>query len=163
MKIELRYQKVGDARDFYRILTEGRFEFFASPPGTLEEEKAFLRKSVEKRKNGLEFNFSVMNDRCIIGGAGVHVDFYRPHIGELGYFVDRDYWNQGVATEVVKQLESFAARQLRLKRLEILVIPGNTASIRVAEKSGYLREGTMKNKINHGDHFEDAVLYAKLL
>jgi len=55
---------------------------------------------------------------------------------EVAYLFARDYWGQGLGTEVARALVAYGFEQLGLSRLISLVEPENQASMRVAEKAG---------------------------
>ena len=55
---------------------------------------------------------------------------------ELAFLVDKAYWCQGIATEAARAIVRYARDVLALRRLVCLIVPGNSASIRVAEKAG---------------------------
>ena len=68
-----------------------------------------------------------------------------------------------MATKAVKLLEDIAFNKLKAVRIEILVHPKNKASIRVAEKNGYKKEGVHKAKvIGRNGGYEPAVVLAKV-
>lgn len=58
-----------------------------------------------------------------MGAGEIRTNQDNPHIGELGYFVDRKYFNRGIASEVVKELEKIAFEKLGIDRLEIRMDP----------------------------------------
>jgi ribosomal-protein-alanine N-acetyltransferase len=161
--IELRKQRVSDAKRFYEILNNPNFLYFPAKPQSLEEEKEFLRKNPEKRKKNIEYNFAIMYEKDVIGAIGVKIDQHRTYIGEIGYFVDEAYWRKGIATEAVKLAERIGFQELGLTRIEILMDIENTASEKVAIKAGYVKEGLLKGKLKNGDAYRDAFLYAKLV
>ncbi len=55
---------------------------------------------------------------------------------ELLYGILRQHWGQGYATEAALAVLNTARSQFQIKRLISLIEPNNTASIRVAEKTG---------------------------
>ena len=61
-KIELRNQRVSDAKRFFEILNNPNFKYFHVCPKDLEAEKEFLRQNPKKRKNNLEYIFQVKLD-----------------------------------------------------------------------------------------------------
>ena len=97
----------------------------------------------------------------MVGAVGVKVNRHYPFIGELGYFVDEPCWGRGIAHRAVRLLERVCFKELGLTQLEILMARRNKASRRVAEKSGYVKEGLLTNRIILGGKFFDALLYAK--
>ena len=56
----------------------------------------------------------------------------------------------------------FGFAELHLKRLEILTAAGNVRSQHVAEKAGAMREGMLRQRLNIGDVWHDAVLFSLL-
>ena len=55
---------------------------------------------------------------------------------ELGYGLRSQFWNQGYATEAACSVHDYAFHVLHLPHLISLVLIGNLASRRVAEKVG---------------------------
>jgi ribosomal-protein-alanine N-acetyltransferase len=100
----------------------------------------------------------------IVGGIGVKINKHRSFIGEIGYFIDEAYWGQGIATEAVRLLEEICIRELRMTRIELLMLPENVASEKVAIKSGYRKEGLLQKALLHKDGSKrDCLLYAKTM
>ena len=160
-QLEIRYQKVSDAKRFVEILTHHSFIYFPVKPKSIEEEKRFLRLNREKRKNKTEYNFSIIYKDKMVGGIGAKLDQHRKHIGEIGYFIDHDYWFKGIASGAVKLIEEFSFNRLQLTRIEIVTLKKNKASQRVAEKCGYRKEGIQRGKLILAGKYLDAYLYAK--
>jgi [ribosomal protein S5]-alanine N-acetyltransferase len=161
-KIQLRNQRISDAKRFFEILRNPKFIFFTKPE-TLEHEKQYLRKNKEKRKNNFEYNYTILYNNQVVGGCGIKIDQHRTHIGEIGYFLDEKFWNKGITTKAVKLLEKIAFSKLKLKRIEILMNPKNLASEKVAIKCNYKKEGTKKKAIKEKGKLLDAHLYAKIV
>ncbi len=162
-KIELRNQRVSDAKRFFEILSNPNFKYFNVNPKDVEAEKEYLRQNTKKRKNNFEYNYSILYNGKLVGGCGIKIDQHRTYIGEIGYFLDEAYWGKGIVTKAVKILERIGFQKLGLKRIEILMHPKNVGSERVAIKCGYKKEGTMKKVIKDGNKFSDAHLYAKVM
>lgn len=161
-QLRIRYQQIGDAGRFFQILSCPDFVYFDANPESVAEERRFLRGSREKRLAGIEHNFTILLGDRIVGAVGIKIDQSRKYIGEIGYFVDRDYWGRGIACEAVALAEDIGFGKLGLRRLELVTLEGNAASIRVAEKCGYVREGVQRGKLVHGGNHVDAVLFAKI-
>lgn len=58
------------------------------------------------------------------------------HEVEVAFALSRDYWGQGLGTEVGQALVQYGFEKLRLPRLICLIEPLNQASINVATKLG---------------------------
>jgi RimJ/RimL family protein N-acetyltransferase len=59
---------------------------------------------------------------------------------EVGWLIARDRWGHGYATEAGRAWTRHAFETRGLARLIALILDGNTASVRVAEKLGMTRE-----------------------
>ncbi len=162
VKVELRNQRVSDAKRFFTILNNPNFKYFKICPKDIEAEKDFLRQNSEKRKNNEEFNYAILFNGELVGGCGININQFRTFIGEIGYFLDEEYWGKGIATKAIKLLEKIGFQKLGLKRIEILMDPRNRGSEKVAIKCGFSKEGTMKKANKNGDEYTDAHLYAKI-
>jgi ribosomal-protein-alanine N-acetyltransferase len=161
--VEIRYQQIGDAKRFFEILSHPDFIYFPVTVKNIEEEKAFLRQNRQKRKDGTEHNFAISYEDELVGAIGLMVDRRRAHVGEIGYFVDQNFWGKGIASAAVKLIERFAMDELSIARLEIVILKQHTASQRVAEKCGYLKECVQRGKLLHEGKHADAYLFAKVI
>lgn len=162
-RIRVRFQRLTDAERFFKILSAPRFAHLPGIPKTLEEEIAFLRENARKRRKKREFNYAIVLDGTVVGAIGLAINQRSPHIGEIGYFVDEEHWGRGFATDAVRLAERVGFDTLKLHRIEILMSPQNTASIRVAQKCGYEQEGYLRERICIDEkRYEDAYLYAKI-
>lgn len=161
--IELRYPEIGDAEEFFRILNEGKFDFYyATIPESIELEREWIKRRAYKRENNLEYNYAIIYEDMLVGGCKIRIDQQNQHIGELGYFIDRRFFNKGIATEVVKMLEKIAFDELRLVRLEIRMDPQNCASESVAKKNYFVKEGMLKKAVEFNGEYYDNWLYVKV-
>jgi RimJ/RimL family protein N-acetyltransferase len=82
--------------------------------------------------------------------------------GHFGYWVGAEARGRGVATRALRLLTRWAAAELRLARLELIVDPENVASIRVAEKAGFRREGLLRSYIELRGARRDVYMYGLL-
>ena len=58
------------------------------------------------------------------------------HAIELAFLIDKSRWREGFATEAATAIADHARNVLGIQRLICLIMPGNSASIRVAQKAG---------------------------
>jgi RimJ/RimL family protein N-acetyltransferase len=103
-----------------------------------------------------------------VGGAAVGVigvrlrdDIQRIN-AELGYWLGEEYWGRGILSEAIPAFTRWAMKEFNLLRVEAMVFCWNPASARVLEKSGFVREATLRRSaIKDGDVI-DRWLYAFL-
>ncbi|MBL4617663.1 MAG: GNAT family N-acetyltransferase [Robiginitomaculum sp.] len=71
-------------------------------------------------------------------------------IFELGYWIGRDFWGKGFASEATKAVLQWAEEQLGIKAICAGYFADNPASARVLEKSGFLRTGVKTTRYSKG-------------
>jgi RimJ/RimL family protein N-acetyltransferase len=81
---------------------------------------------------------------------------------ELGYWLLPEGRGRGRATRALRLLSRWALSQAGVARLELSTSPENAASQRVAERSGFRREGVLRSYHVVDDRREDAVLFSLL-
>jgi RimJ/RimL family protein N-acetyltransferase len=69
---------------------------------------------------------------------------------------------QGVATDALRLVAGWALGSLGLMRLELFVEPDNTSSQRVAEQSGFAREGLLRSRWVNAGQRRDSIIYGLL-
>lgn len=84
------------------------------------------------------------------------------HTDEVGYWLARPYWGQGIMTEVVKAFCDYWFKNSPLIRFTAAVFAYNGASARVLEKAGFQKEGYLRQHYAKDGQFLDGILYAKL-
>ena len=69
----------------------------------------------------------------------------------MGYFIDKDYEGKGIITKGLSQVIRFCFDTLKLKKLFLRIDPDNFPSKRVAEKNGFIVEGTLRSEYRTGN------------
>ena len=81
---------------------------------------------------------------------------------EIGYMLLTEYWSKGIMTEAVRRICGQAFSDLDIIRITGLVYARNTASLRVLEKNGFVKEGVKRNAVYKDGKVYDLCLYGKL-
>ncbi len=102
-------------------------------------------------------------DGKIVGNISIEckADVYR-HDCEIGYMLMTEYCSQGIMTEAAKRICTEAFDTLDITRITGIVYTPNTASQRVLEKSGFVREGVQRNAVCKDGSLYDTYIYGKL-
>ncbi len=82
--------------------------------------------------------------------------------GELGYWIGRDFWNQGLATEAARAVLRYGFEELQRNRISAHHFAENPASGRVLQKIGMTHEGRVRQAIKKDGRYRDIELYAIL-
>ena len=103
----------------------------------------FLEKNV-KHHDEHGFGYWIFEDKdtgAFIGRGGLkHVHIDGADEVELAYAFMPEYWGQGLATEIGKELVRIGFEELGLKSIVCFTLPDNKASQRVMEKVGFTYE-----------------------
>jgi len=112
-------------------------------------------------KQRLVTNFAIVVDGEAAGGIGVapQPDVHR-RSAEVGYWLGEAVWNRGIMTAALRTFTTYAFDAYDLIRLFAGVFSSNPASMRVLEKAGYVREGTLRRSVVKDGQILDQVLYA---
>jgi len=95
------------------------------------------------------------------GGIGIelHTDVERVS-AEIGYWLGRTHWGRGIATEALKAVTAEAFQRFDITRLYAVPFADHTASVRVLEKAGFVREGHMRQSAIKNGVVRDQLLFA---
>jgi [ribosomal protein S5]-alanine N-acetyltransferase len=124
-----------------------------------------IRRYAEDQRSDLAYPLFVFrrSDNVLLGGLTLaNIRRGCAQAGNLGYWMGAAYSRQGYMTAAVKLVIPFAFETLRLHRVEAACIPGNIASIRLLEKTGFRREGFAREYLCIDGAWQDHLLYARL-
>ncbi len=113
---------------------------------------------------GRSTHLAITLDGNVIGGisaiAGKGVS---ERTAQFGYWLGESHWGKGVASAAGRAMVQYLAAHQSFSRLEAPVFAWNLASMRVLEKLGFQREGTLRQSVSKDGQLIDSVLYACLI
>lgn len=155
-----------DAKDFYDIYAdEAAFQYFSGykKPGKYDDNfQKVLISRIRNFTNGNDYSWTIVYHDKSIGQIQLFNFQNSNTCAETGYFIKRDYWNRGINTSALKEVCRFAIETMKIKRIEAHVHVNNIGSQRTLEKSGFLKEGLLRQRFEIGDKLEDCYLYSLL-
>ena len=112
---------------------------------------------------GQNFTYGIFNpeETKLIGGTGLHTCLGENEL-EIGYWIHKDYINQGLVTESTAALIKVAFEIIHIHRLEIHCDPENFASAAIPRKLGFTHEGTLRAKTRFLDGWSDSMIWGLL-
>jgi RimJ/RimL family protein N-acetyltransferase len=122
---------------------------------------SWVARSLESWAQQKEFPLGIFTTRGdFLGCTGLsHVD--RSHnLANIGYWVSAPHRGKGVACVAAGLAAQLGFRELGFTRLEIVVLPHNLASMRVAEKLGASREVEARNRVIFQGRPASAIVYS---
>jgi ribosomal-protein-alanine N-acetyltransferase len=124
-----------------------------------------LKRYAEDQRGDLAYAFLIFRseDNGMVGGLTLaNIRRGVAQAGSIGYWIGAPFARKGYMTAAVRALIPYAFGTLRLHRLEAACIPGNTASVRLLEKTGFVREGYARSYLCINGTWQDHLLYARL-
>lgn len=111
------------------------------PNETLEETQDFLLEVCTEWKKDVPsfYEFAITLDENLIGAVCIYLDSDRKE-GEIGWILNKKYWNHGYATEAAIAMKEFAFDELKVSRLVAHCDSRNISSYRIMEKIGLTLE-----------------------
>jgi RimJ/RimL family protein N-acetyltransferase len=111
------------------------------------EDEAAIAQTIERAArswaDGTWAVFLIEVSGEVVGGA--NLGFYEEEIAEVSYYLGVRARGRGYATRAVRLLARWAFEENGVERLVLRVDPPNVASIRVAERVGFTREGIARS------------------
>lgn len=160
-RLRLRLFNYDDIQIMFELGTDPEIIRYAEPEPLKDLQEARQRleegplSDYEKHGYG-RFAVELKETGKVIGFCGIKY-IEEIDLPEVGYRYLTEYWGRGIATEAARACVEFARDDLKIKKLVALIIPENTASIRVAEKLG-MTKGPLIHVYD-----EDAFQYEKML
>jgi len=161
----IRPYEATDAEALWQAARESVAEVFpwlpwCHPAYSMAEAVEWVTSRARLAAEGHEFAFAITgSDGRLLGGCGLN-QINRVHrFGNLGYWVRTSATGRGVAGESARLMAEFAFRNTELVRLEIVCAVENRRSQRVAERTGAVREGVLRNRLQLHGKAVDAVMY----
>jgi len=97
------------------------------------------------------------------GGLQIYTRQRRMTSANLGLALgERDAWKKGYGTETVQLLLGLAFEQMNLHRTEWWTYAENTASLKLAAKTGFKEEGRLRSAVFFDNKYHDVVVLGQL-
>lgn len=154
-RLRLRYFSQDDLDDLFCIYSNPEvMKYVGKGARTKDETQAALISMIKHWKHGFGM-WAVIYKQSdkMIGRCGLCFLDNTPQV-ELGYTLDKPYWNMGLATEASRASLKYGFEEIRLERIVGIAKLENIASQRVMQKVG------MKYEKNAHYYNSDVVYYA---
>lgn len=100
-------------------------------------------------------------ERSAIGAIGTRPRD-EPGRADVGYWLAKPYWGQGIMSEALEAVLDLGFTELDYYRMEAEVFTQNTRGRRLVERAGMTQEGTVRHAYRKYGEWVDAAMYAVL-
>ena len=118
--------------------------------------------TIVSKNEGISWAITELNHDKLIGIIG----FYRlkpeNFRGELGYMILKDFQNKGYITQAVTKSLDYAFNTIGFNSIEAVIDPENVPSERVLLKTGFRKEGHIRENVCWDGKFLDSVVFSIL-
>ena len=153
-RLTLRPLQQGDAPALHRFFSDpDAMRHFGELHTDLSETEAWVRGTLSAPPEQTR-EYAILRDGEVIGKAGI---WSAP---ELGYFLRRDQWGQGLMHEALEALLPHLFAELSLSRITADIDPDNPASLRLVQKLGFRETGRASRTIQIAGAWADSVYVA---
>jgi len=132
----------------------------ADEPQTLEQKVELARRFRGMFDRGEDYVYGIFNkdESRVLGGTGLHT---RPKGSalEIGYWLHKDFINQGLTTESTIALTKVAFELYHVEHMEIHCSVENHASAAIPRKLGYIHEATRRRLGYANGHTTDSMIW----
>ena len=136
-----------------------RFTSDAFPhPYELSDAVSFIRGTLPLQPQRI---FAIVVEDKAVGGIGIHPQEGVARLNaEIGYWLGKTYWGQGIMTRAIPLVVEYAFQQFQLNRIYAKVFGNNGASQRVLEKCGFVLEARIRDGCIKMNELQDELIYA---
>ncbi len=145
------------------IVTSGdalkRWNSWWHPDSTISETSAYIDFCQAGWSAGTHFEFAVQEgeDSYVGSCALTNVDRDAGK-ANLSYWTRSDHAGRGIASAAARVVAAWGVGELELARIEVAMATANVASRHVAERSGAVFEGVLRNRVKvRGRHYNCAL------
>ena len=98
----------------------------------------------------------------MIGTIGFFYIVKPNYRAEIGYMLHPAHHGKGIVSEAIRAVVAYGFNHMKLHSIEAILDPGNTASAKVLEKNGFVKEAHLRENEFFDGRFLDTVIYAIL-
>ena len=129
---------------------------------TRERTLEFIRAARKQSARDDGFQAAILGGGRMVGVAGFHGVDWPNRATSLGYWLAAGEEGRGTMTHAVRALVDHGFGQWGLNRVEIRADVENLRSRALAERLGFVHEGTLRQALRLADGFHDDAVYAML-
>ena len=161
-RLLLRPHRLEDVDDIFEFARDPEWGRYLTTPMPYLREHAV--EFVEERiltSRDLWPVWALVLDGRVVGGIGIEIDVEYA-TGALGYSIAKEHWGRGLIVEAARAVVDWAFRERGLAKVYAYADARNAPSLRVMEKLGMTREGTLRSHRTLRDERVDDVYYGLL-
>lgn len=166
-RLKIRLFNKNDVDDLYEYCSDDEVTKHLTFDTYTDKQQAIERidyciQGYEKLDSPIVWAIEYKENNKLIGG----IDFIKWNLehcnAEIGYLLNKKYWNKGIMTEALRPILEFGFEKMGLNRIQICCDERNIGSARVIEKNGLKYEGTLRQSVFQKGEYINIKYYSML-
>ncbi|WP_427339831.1 GNAT family N-acetyltransferase [Caloranaerobacter sp. DY30410] len=162
-KVVIRKAEKKDAEELIKFINVISYEsdFLTFEPGELKLTKELEESIIEEYYNSdnklflvAEIEGEIIGNLSFKGGSRQRLK----HTGEFGISVKKEYWNMGIASQLIKELIEWAKANKIIKKINLKVREDNERAINLYRKFGFIEEGKISKEFYVNGKYYSTIL-----
>ena len=124
----------------------------------------FINSKIQRYNEGKLSSWAIelKKNNKMIGSIDFGKWYTKSNCATIGYTISCDYWNNGYATEALREVIKFGFETMKLHRIQMEHVKENVASGKVMMKNGLKYEGTLRDAAYYKGKYYDKKIYSIL-
>lgn len=150
--------------NYFQDKEQAKFMTSVPYPYKLEDADNFLSflESIKENNSMLEWGIFLKNSKTFIGMISLEEIDYDIRKAELGYWLAKNYWQQGYTYRAASLVLDYSFKTLNLQRIEAYIVKNNIGSMKLLEKLGFQQEGLLRRAALNKGKLVDRYIYSLL-
>lgn len=158
-RLRLRQIQQEDAEALFATFSDEEvMEFYGHlPHRSVDDSRKLIRQQYKRyaQREGIRWGITRKGEDRVIGSCGFYLFDLESQHAETGYELNRSCWRQGIMSEAMSAILSYAFTELGLHRIEAVVDDVNERSKGLLLKLGFTHEGTLRKRFYFRERFWD--------
>jgi ribosomal-protein-alanine N-acetyltransferase len=163
-RLLLRRIDYDDVDEIFALRSDKEVMKYIPRPLVNNAEEALVHIAIIDEKidtnEGINWAITLKGDGKLIGVIG-HYRIKPEHFrAEIGYMLLPEYHGKGIISEALKEVVNYGFEVMNLHSVEAIIDPENSASEKVLQKNGFIKEAHLKENEYFDGRFLDTVIYS---
>jgi ribosomal-protein-serine acetyltransferase len=153
-RLILRSYQHGDGKEYFSMLERNKAHLGKAASkrlleiSSIEDAEIYLRSLINDWSSRKRFVLGIWNKSTneFVAEIWIEADNWEDGIFEIGWFAEKDNMGKGYVTEAVKASIKFIFESLKGHKIVVITGADNPRSYALAERSGFVKEGHLREQ-----------------
>ena len=158
---KITYRDLTDIYEYSQDENVTRYLLWDAHPNIKVTKKyLYLVNKFYSKSKFYDWGIHLKENNKMIGTCGFSQIDIENNSAEIGYVLNRKYWQRGFGAEAVSKVIEFGFDTMGFNRISARVIKGNINSLKVLSKNGLKEEGLLRGAVFAKNRYQDVFVYS---